>query len=135
MQVEAAILLPLVGLWGGVTWVGLRRHPGRSFGRGALIGLTTMLVLLPADLAHPFAHVASARLAGAPMDEVWISAGMPRTLDRTNAVSPAAPRLRAIGGQSSTCWACSSARRSAASPTRFPRSRARRLVGALRHFR
>lgn len=98
VTVEAAVLVPLVGLWGGVTWVGRRRHPNRSFGRSALVGLATVLALMPADLAHPFAHVASARLAGAPMDEIRISMGMPRTIYRNNAVSPAAHRLRAVGG-------------------------------------
>ncbi len=98
VKVEAAVLVPVVGLWGGVTWVGLRRHPGRGFGRGALSGLATALALMPAEWGHPFAHVASARLAGAPMDEIRISLGMPRTLYWNNAVSPNAHRLRAIGG-------------------------------------
>jgi len=98
VTVEAAVLVPVVGLWGGVTWTGIRRHPDRRFGRGALMGLATVMVLMPADLGHAFAHIASARLAGAPMDEIRIAVGMPRTLYRDNAVSPAAHRLRAIGG-------------------------------------
>jgi hypothetical protein len=98
VRVEATVLVPVVALWGGVTWVGGHRHPGRGLGRGAFVGTATVLVLLPADLGHPFGHVASARLAGASMDEILLSAGMPRTLYRDAAVSPEAHRLRAIGG-------------------------------------
>ena len=32
VKAKAAFLVPVVGLWGGVTWVGGRRHPGRGFG-------------------------------------------------------------------------------------------------------
>jgi hypothetical protein len=98
VRVEASVLVPLVGLWAAVTWVAGRRHPGRGFGRSALLGAATMLVLLPADFVHPFAHSVSARLARAPMDEIRIALGMPRTLYRDNAVSPDAHRLRALGG-------------------------------------
>ena len=63
-----------------------------------LNGLSSAIVLEAAELGHAFAHIASAGIAGAPMDELRISAGMPRTLYWNNAVSPDAHRLRAIGG-------------------------------------
>jgi len=98
VTVRASVLVPLVVLWGGVTWAGMRRHPDRGFGQGAIMGLATAAVLMPSEWGHPFAHIASARLAGAPMDELRITAGMPRTLYWNSAVSPDAHRLRAIGG-------------------------------------
>ncbi|HTP01163.1 MAG TPA: hypothetical protein VMJ64_07295 [Anaerolineales bacterium] len=51
-----------------------------------------------AEFGHPFAHILSARYAGAPMDELLIADGMPRTLYWNNEVSPNAHRLRALGG-------------------------------------
>jgi hypothetical protein len=51
-----------------------------------------------AEFGHPFAHLISARYADAPMDELVIAEGMPRTLYWNNAVSPDAHRLRAAGG-------------------------------------
>lgn len=98
VKVKATVLIPLVALWGVVTWLGSRRHPTRGLWRGLLIGFTSVIVLLPTDLGHAFAHIVSARYASAPMDELRITAGMPRTLYSNNAVSPDAHRLRALGG-------------------------------------
>ena len=98
VKVKATFLLVFIALWGVMSWLGLRRHSERTFGQGLLIGLLSTIVLLPADLGHAFAHIASARLAGAPMDELRITAGMPRTLYWNNAVSPDVHRMRAIGG-------------------------------------
>jgi hypothetical protein len=44
------------------------------------------------------AHTVSARLAGAPMDEIWLSSGMPRTLYRDNDVPPKTHIRRSLGG-------------------------------------
>lgn len=98
VTVEGTVAAPLGLLWGGLTWWGRRRHPERGFWRSLLIGGATLVVLMPADFGHAFAHIASARYAGAPMDELRISASMPRTLYRNNDVSPDAHRLRALGG-------------------------------------
>ena len=63
-----------------------------------LIGFQSAFLLLLAEFGHAIAHILSARYAGAPMDEVLISAGMPRTLYWNVEVSPDAHRLRAMGG-------------------------------------
>lgn len=98
VTVKPTVLVRVAILWAGLTWLGMRRHPGRGIGRGLLIGLASEVVLAGADLGHAFAHIASARYARAPMDELRISAGMPRTLYRNNAVSPDMHRLRSLGG-------------------------------------
>jgi len=63
-----------------------------------LSSFVSMLILLVADFGHAIAHIASARRAGAPMDMVLISAGMPRTLYYNDDVPPAVHRRRASGG-------------------------------------
>jgi hypothetical protein len=88
----------LVLLWGGVTWLGLSRHPERGFWQGLLIGLASSLLLLLADFGHALAHIFSARYARAPMDELLISGDMPRTLYQNNNVAPNIHRMRALGG-------------------------------------
>lgn len=98
VKVKGTILIPLVAVWGVVTLLGFYRHPERKFWQGVLIGFVTLLVLAPADYGHALAHIFSARYAGTPMDEILLSAGMPRTLYWNNEVSPDAHRMRAIGG-------------------------------------
>ena len=51
-----------------------------------------------ADVGHAMAHTVSARLAGAPMDEILLSSGMPRTLYLDNTVSPKTHIQRSLGG-------------------------------------
>lgn len=99
VRVKLVFILPLLlTLWAGLSWVGWRWHPGRTLPQALLIGLASTILLAFAEIGHPFAHVVSARYAGAPMDELLITDGMPRTLYWNNAVSPAAHRLRALGG-------------------------------------
>ena len=100
VKVKATFLIFIVPIWVGVTWLGLYWHPGRGFWPGVLVGFVTVILLLVAEIGHPIAHIFSARYAGAPMDEIQISAetGMPRTLYWNNEVSPDAHRLRAMGG-------------------------------------
>ncbi|MEP7133373.1 MAG: hypothetical protein ABI904_00430 [Chloroflexota bacterium] len=88
----------LIVLWGGITWLGLYWHPERSFWQGLLIGFVSTVLLSLSDFGHPFGHIFSARYAGAPMDEILLSEGMPRTLYWNNEVSPNVHRLRAMGG-------------------------------------
>jgi hypothetical protein len=100
IKVKVTFLIFIVPLWIGITWLGYHWHPGRGFWPALLVGFVTMILLLIAEIGHPIAHILSARYAGAPMDEIHISAeeGMPRTLYWNNEVSPDAHRLRAIGG-------------------------------------
>ena len=100
IKVKVTILIYIVPLWVGVTWLGLYWHPGRGFWPGVFFGFVSVILLLIADFGHAIAHIFSARYAGAPMDEIQISAGggMPRTLYWNNEVSPDVHRMRAIGG-------------------------------------
>ena len=98
VKIKYSVLpIPIV-LWGGVTWLGLYWHPERSFWQGVLIGFVTSLFLLSVEFGHPLAHIFSARMAKAPMDEIVLAADMPRTIYWNNNVSPNAHRLRAAGG-------------------------------------
>jgi len=74
------------------------RHPELSRLRRLRLGLIAMPVALLADVGHAMAHTISARLAGAPMDEILLSSGMPRTLYRNNDVPPRTHILRSLGG-------------------------------------
>ena len=98
VKVKGTVLVPIVALWGIVTWLEFSWHPERGFWQSVLIGLVTVLLLLPADFGHALAHIFSARSAGAPMDEIRLGAGMPRTLYWKNEVSPDVHRMRAMGG-------------------------------------
>ena len=98
LRVKPAILANFVGLWGLMAWLAGRGRPHRSWSRRLATGALTTLALFAADIGHALAHIVSARYAGAPMDEIVLSEGMPRTLYHDNDVPPRAPRLRALGG-------------------------------------
>ncbi len=55
-------------------------------------------VLIAADVGHALAHSISARAAGAPMDKIDLTSGMPRTIYYDQAVPPRTHILRALGG-------------------------------------
>ena len=100
VKVKGTFLIPVVVVWGGITWLEFSWHPERAFWQGFLMGCATMLLLLVVEVGHALAHIFSARAAGAPMDELLLSlsAGMPRTLYWNNEVSPDVHRIRASGG-------------------------------------
>jgi hypothetical protein len=100
IKIKVTFLIYIVPLWVGVTWLGLYWHPGRGFLPGVFVGFVTVILLLIAEFGHAIAHIFSARYAGAPMDEIQISAemGNPRTLYWNNEVSPDVHRMRAMGG-------------------------------------
>lgn len=99
VRVRPVVLANLAVLWAGLTWLAGRRHPAWRLGRRLLAGASSALAVFSADAGHAVAHIVSARWAGAPMDHVLISAGMPRTvyLD-DDEVPPRAHRRRALGG-------------------------------------
>jgi len=98
VKVKIKVLIIIAALWGSVTWLGLYWHPERGFWQGLLIGFVSAILLLIAEFGHAFAHIFSARCAGAPMDEILLSLDMPRTLYWNNDVPPNVHRKRAMGG-------------------------------------
>jgi hypothetical protein len=98
IKAKSIVLINIFGLWGITTLFGIYRHPGRGLIEALVIGLIAMLLLLVADFGHALAHIFSAKAAGAPMDQILISAGMPRTLYHNDDIPPAAHRARALGG-------------------------------------
>ena len=98
ITVKPAILANLFGLWGLLSWLAGRRQPGRPWPTSLVVGALSTLVLLAADLGHAMAHIVSACSAGAPMDRIELSAGMPRTVYLDNDVPPEVHRQRALGG-------------------------------------
>jgi len=85
-------------LTGMLACVAGRRHPELTWLQRLGVGMLAMFVALPADIGHAMAHTISARLAGAPMDEILLSSGMPRTFYRNNDVPPQTHIRRSLGG-------------------------------------
>jgi hypothetical protein len=83
---------------GVLAWIAGLRRPDRSWLQRLVVGLVALPVALFADIGHAMAHTISARLAGAPMDEILLSAEMPRTLYENNHVLPQVHILRSLGG-------------------------------------
>ena len=85
-------------LTGLLTWAAGSRHQKLTWLQRLGVGLLAMLIALPADIGHAMAHTVSARMAGAPMDEILLSSGMPRTLYQNNEVPPRTHIYRSLGG-------------------------------------
>ena len=88
----------LFALWTGMTWLSGRKHPERHFPVRLFAGALSASALILSDVGHAFAHTISARFAGAPMDEIELSSGMPRTIYHEDHVPPRVHRMRALGG-------------------------------------
>ena len=88
----------LLALWAGMSWLAGRKHPAWSWFARLFAGALSGSALVLADVGHALAHSVSARIAGAPMDEIKLSSGMPRTIYYDDDVSPKTHRLRALGG-------------------------------------
>ncbi len=98
VKVAPAFWADMAFVAGVLIWLAGRRWAARGWG-ARLGGMALVLPLgLSADLFHVFGHTVSARLAGTPMDEIRLTAGMPRTLYFDNTVPPRTHRLRASGG-------------------------------------
>ncbi len=98
IKVNVVVLGNIVAVWGIAAWLGCRQHPDRFWWVCLFVGFLAMVVMLIADIGHAIAHIFSAHYAGARMDEVRISMGMPRTIYLNNEVPPSVHRMRAIGG-------------------------------------
>ncbi len=85
-------------MWGFFVWLAGRRKPERPFSQNILIGTLSLPLAFIADIGHAMAHTESAKRAGAPMDEILLSADMPRTLYANNDVPPRTHIIRASGG-------------------------------------
>lgn len=81
-----------------LAWAAGRRRPELTWLQRLGVGLLAMPVAWFADVGHAMAHTVSARLAGAPMDEILLSSGMPRTLYLNNDVPPQTHIQRSLGG-------------------------------------
>ena len=88
----------LLGLWMGMYWLYGRKHPERPWFARLITGALSAAALVLADVGHALAHTVSARYSGAPMDEIQLSSGMPRTIYYDEDISPKAHRMRALGG-------------------------------------
>jgi hypothetical protein len=98
VKVKPVILANVLGLWGLLSWLAGRDRTEWPWPVRLLVGALSTVALLAADIGHAMAHIVSARYAGAPMDEIVLSEGMPRTLYYDNDVPPDVHRLRALGG-------------------------------------
>jgi hypothetical protein len=90
-------IIPIL-MTGFLAWIAGLRQPERSWHQRLSVGLLAMPLALLADIGHAMAHTISAHFAGAPMDEILLSAGMPRTLYLDNAVPPKIHIQRSLGG-------------------------------------
>jgi len=98
VEVKTGFFANLLALCAAMSWQAGRQQPGRGGLTRVLIGGLSAAALIMADVGHAFAHTVSARYAGAPMDEIQISSGMPRTIYHEDHVPPRAHRMRAMGG-------------------------------------
>ena len=98
VNVTATFLVNFFVLLAVVTWLEMTWQLGQGFWQVFYLRFLMMLLLSVAVFGHVIGHIFSARYAKAPMDEILIPAGLPRTLYQNNAVSPDVHRLRAIGG-------------------------------------
>jgi hypothetical protein len=98
VEVAPGFFFNLLAIWTGMIWIMARKHPHWDRFSQVLSGALAGIALVFADVGHAFAHTFSARAAGAPVDQVRLSSGMPRTLYHDQSVSPRTHILRALGG-------------------------------------
>jgi hypothetical protein len=98
VHVKPGFLANLLALWAGMTWLSGKKHPEPHFPVRLLASALSASALILSDVGHAFAHTISARYAGAPMDEIVLSSGMPRTIYYEDHVPPRAHRMRALWG-------------------------------------
>jgi hypothetical protein len=98
IKIKPVVLANIIALWAAASLIGLYFYPDRNLGSGIIVGFFAMILLMIADLGHAISHIFSARRAGAPMDEILVSSGMPRTIYADNDVPPRVHILRSLGG-------------------------------------
>jgi hypothetical protein len=98
IKIRFVVLVNIIALWAVASLIGHYYHPERNLIVSIIIGFFAMLLLLIADVGHAVGHILSARRTGAPMQEILVSSGMPRTIYSDTDISPSAHIMRALGG-------------------------------------
>lgn len=98
VKVAPGFFANLAALFVGMSWYVGIRNPRWDWPVRFITGALSALTLIVADVGHTAAHSVSARAAGAPMDQIDLTSGMPRTVYYDQVVSPRTHILRAIGG-------------------------------------
>ena len=98
VEIAPGFFLNLCALWAGMSWLMGKKHPAWNWPTRILSGALSGFALIWADVGHALAHTISARAAGAPMDQIKLTSGMPRTVYFNQAVPPRAHFMRALGG-------------------------------------
>ena len=98
VKVKPEVLINFLVGWVALSWLAGQQVSESSWLARLLVGALSLAALLAADFGHVLSHIVSARYAGAPMDAILVSAGMPRTLYFDNDVSPQTHRRRSLGG-------------------------------------
>jgi len=98
VEVAPGFFFNLLAIWAGMSWLMGSKHPGWDWPTRILSGAFSGFALVVADFGHALAHIISARAAGAPMDQIQLTSGMPRTLYLDEDVPPRAHIMRALGG-------------------------------------
>ena len=97
LRIKPIVLVNMAGLWAIAAWLEHLWHPEWGLSLLLLVGFGAMLLMMLA-FGHAAAHIFSARRAGGPMSEIYISAGSPLTLYSDNEVAPAVHIGRSLGG-------------------------------------
>ncbi len=99
---RGALSLPylLGGLWVFFAWLVGKRRPERPVYWRLGVGLVNAILAQALEWGHNLSHAAAARAVGAPMDELYVLAGTPRSVYFINdlRVTPRQHIARALGG-------------------------------------
>jgi len=98
LEVAPGFYFNLIAIWAGMSWLMGVKHPSWAWPKRIFSGALAGSALIFADVGHAFAHTFSARAAGAPVDQIQLSSGMPRTIYFDQSVTPRTHILRALGG-------------------------------------
>ena len=98
LEIAPGFIINLVAIWTGMSWYMGVKHPQWDWPMRIFTGALSGFSLILADVGHALAHSISARAAGAPLDKIDLTSGMPRTVYYDQAVPPRTHILRALGG-------------------------------------
>jgi hypothetical protein len=98
IEIAPGFIFNLFALWAGMSWHLGKTHPYWKLPVRVFTSALAGFALVVADVGHALAHTIGARAAGAPMDRIELTSGMPRTIYDDQDVPPRAHILRALGG-------------------------------------